>query len=523
MKRIGKRLLFWVTVLLFAGSLVYWLLTVPSHPAELFRAIPGNSSVISMHRDLANRLEDVAANPLTLSFARAAGLPDDAFSTLQDEETIQMLDWLASDESVIAYVPELGITGEDAWVFSSWIGGRAQILRWRSGELDEALRPMAIDAGWPAWLYPEPVDETGRYLALALVDGMVVGCVARDVAAIGEVLACYNGALPSMRERRDKQDMVSRVLSSTWDDRGWFTPWVPPDSDWYLSDIFVEYALAGDGHIEGAFLVNLPFDLPSQGSELPVPPVSATGPNPIISGVAAGPGLRVLMDPEWYDRTSEFLGLDREASPAAMSLAVLDDSFSGRLKTMKMPTLAIGWRRPADVTAEALVMRLLDMVNAEWNLGLVPVRETAGDMPYWIIDSIGGLNWYAALGRRERFVIAEFNDWMMMYSNLGGFQKLLSGTSPETGGVDGMVQVPDPAALAYLRTDLVTGGKAIRGALTAYTLMLMLNDAAGSRETRQIINEIKAWIEALGPLETLELWMTTVPGSAKVHFSSGIQ
>jgi hypothetical protein len=76
-------------------------------------------------------------------------------------------------------------------------------------------------------------------------------------------------------------------------------------------------------------------------------------------------------------------------------------------------------------------------------------------------------------------------------------------------------------APCFARIDLARGGKTLRLALTTYALKLLLEDAQGTLRVRQRLNEAKAWIDSLAPLQTCRFWLRSDGQMMQVQFKAG--
>jgi hypothetical protein len=61
----------------------------------------------------------------------------------------------------------------------------------------------------------------------------------------------------------------------------------------------------------------------------------------------------------------------------------------------------------------------------------------------------------------------------------------------------------------------------LRLALTTYGLKLLLADAEGTLGVRQRLNEAKAWIDSLTPLQTCSFWLRSDGQMMQAQFKAG--
>jgi len=69
--------------------------------------------------------------------------------------------------------------------------------------------------------------------------------------------------------------------------------------------------------------------------------------------------------------------------------------------------------------------------------------------------------------------------------------------------------------------DLAGGGKTLRLAVSTWSLKLFLEDPERTQATRDRLNELKAWIDALAPLETCRLTLASENDQTRLSFEMG--
>lgn len=506
MKR--RPLIFWI--LLFAGvvAAVWWTLHIPRDPQALFRAIPAQATWLTTHEDLAGRWKDIAANPLLASVAGALEMdPEEWHEQAESEDTQAFLDLLARDEIVLAYVPEMRSTGEPAWVFSSWLGGRSQRLRWTLNSLkDPSLRQAASRNGWGVWVWSPKGMRDGSRITLALVEGMLIGCISPDTLTIEDVLACYDRQLPSLAD--DAGAITSLTADSA--DRGWFR--MPGQNRWgprvhYSLKFLPGGALAGKVYAPGAHAVAAPV-LPANSlgdfSEImrDIPSVALVADRALVRG--------------WIEESfntpvgREVAGLLRGEEPGAVAFSLVGDPYSGRFNAVRLPTLLAAFTADDPTQVTEHVNTAFDRLNAFYPWGLVPQLVPVGTQRVYAIESTAG-SAYSKMESNERIAYAPLRESVLFSSNLEGLTKLLRdarrGTTERGRFAEGMQRMRDGHALGYLWIDLERSAKLLRLAVTAWSLKLMIEDPMGSQPTRQKLNEAKAWIDSLAPQKALEVWV----------------
>lgn len=520
MKR--RPLLFWVLLSAFAVGSAWWTVHVPYAPHRLYGAIPAGATMLSAHHNPAGRWDTLARNPLVLGVAEALGVDTVAWEELgRDKGSRALLDMLASDEVVFAYVPEMRHTGEPAWVFASWLGGESQRLRWMLGGLQSPdLRRAASRNGWPVWVWTPRGVRSDERITFALVEGLLIGCIAPETLGIEEIIGCYDGHAVSLADRPGPE----LAPAAEFADRGWFRVQGPgrraPEP--------LTYALAlSTGGLRGKVLA--PFAPATTG------PASGPGGADDLAGLVGDlPLACAVMDRSlsrvWLDRVFTN-ALSREVSdllhgdaPGTVTLGVLGGPYSGRFMAVRLPTLVAGVTLNDPDRAVAGMNAAFDRLNAVTKWGLVPQLVLVGTQRVYAIEGTGK-SAYASLETGERIAYTALGRSLVAGSNLEILSRLLRerAGAPRPGSrlQDGVQRMRDGNALAYLWFDLAEGGKVLRLAITAWSLKLLVEDAARTQVLRERLNLAKAWIDALAPFHQLQLWVRPLGDRTEFDFTAG--
>ncbi|HMP35285.1 MAG TPA: hypothetical protein PKC67_13160 [Kiritimatiellia bacterium] len=528
MKRVGRSWLFWVLLLIFAAGSVWWTLVIPRDTARLLQAIPGQAMVVSWHSDLAGRWPAIAEHPLTATVVGALQADQEAWTDLrQDPGFLATLDLIGRDDLVLAYVPHLGLYSERAWVFAGWIGGRSQRLRWSQSFLDiPGLSRMESIGGWPVWTWVTRGEQGTFRVTLALVEGMILGCTARDPMAIEMVIDAYNGLFPSIAYRKDLQDWNALLRRSSAADRFW----VAGDTRSGIDRSFTEVDISDAQTLAAAVRFFPPAEVGSLPAVLDAEPLAGLWGDAALATAAVGVDAVVELMHGAPETWSKALVKDVIVATRAeaVALAVFGGDYSGRFKGIKVPTLMAALQRDEGGDVPALVTPVLDRWNARTQWGLVLVPLAVGTTTVWRIEATAG-SMYAAFGPSEQVAITAVGDWLVVSSNLRGLDALVR--ARDVGAIGGVTplwsrsldRAAGTEAVGYLGIDLVRGHEALRLAITAYALKLLFEDASGTRAERQRLNEAKAWLETLATLEQVQATVTADGPYLRVDIRTGKQ
>lgn len=508
MKR--RPITFWALAVAFAVATVWWALYVPRDPRAPLRAIPATATWVSAHHDLAARWDALSENPLLASLAGALGIDEDDWEeTIASPDTRRFLQRLARDELVLAYVPEMRMTGRPAWVFSAWLGGRSQRTRWMLKSVkDPALRQAATRNGWRVWVWTPKKMKGGERITFALVEGMLVGCIASDTLGIEDVLACVDGHLTSLADL----PALSVAPSREGADRGWVRF---PDAQggWGAPIRYTLDFLAGGG-LRGSVV--------AAGNAVgtrPSPPANSLEDMSALLGdrPAAALVLDRALAGSWIAETftnrigREVVALLGGGEPGAAGIALIGGAYSGRFRAVRMPTLIGGFSTTSPTQVVREINAAFDRLNAATTWGLVPQPVPVGTQRVFAIESTGRSP-YAEADVKERIAFVPLERSVLFSSNLEALVKLIREAQALDGQrdghrfADGLRQMRERHALAYLWIDLDEGAKVLRLAVTAWSLKLLIENPRESLPMRQRLNEVKAWIDALAPQRRLQVW-----------------
>lgn len=520
MKR--RPLIFWLLLAVAIAATIWWALHVPRDPRALYRAIPANATWLSVHSNLAARWPDLAANPLLTSVAGALGIETKDWADQSTSAgTTEFLNRLARDELCIAYVPEMRMTGRPAWVFSSWLGGGSQRFRWTLKSIkDPTLRRAASRNGWSVWVWTPKGMKSGERITFALVEGMLVGCIAADTLGIEDVLACYDGHIPSVAQQHDL--MLPPPASRP--DRGWLR--IPQSYGWgppirYSFTVQPGGALAGTVLTEGGAIESRP-------------PVPANELDDFSRLMRDHPVGALVLDrslaQRWVRQSfrnpvgREIARLLEGDGPGSAAVALVGGPYSGRFMAVRLPTLLAAISSADPAQSARRLGDAFDRLNSAFPWGLVPQPVTVGTQRVFAIESTGRSP-YASLDSAERVAYVPLQQNLVFSSNLETLIKLLreSGAPAETPGrfETSLRRMREGAALGYLWMDLDDGAKLLRLAVTAWSLKLLVEDPQGSQPMRQRLNEVKAWIDTLAPLRTLQIWVRPQQDQLEYEFQLG--
>ncbi|OQA27739.1 MAG: hypothetical protein BWY59_01021 [Verrucomicrobia bacterium ADurb.Bin345] len=522
-----RSLWFWVLLLAAMAAGIWWLFHVPYAPGLLFKAIPAEAAFVTQHRKLAERWDDIYRNPLAMSLFMSAGVKPSALRDLaEDPEARAWFEKLASTDTTLAYIPAMGPDREPVWVLASWLGGRSQRLRWNLGwHRIEGFTRGPSHRGRTYWIVDSRMLSSENTLTLALVEGMLIGCISWRHETMRDVLDTFDGIRPSLFERPGFPVQAAWRDDTETPDRGWLDAaslmgWRTPAAQAFA----YEFSALTPTTLVGQLRWERHEDVAAGGWDVS----RQQGLSAVLGDT---PIALALVSPDWLDTVSGGKNVDAwllmarefisEQGADVVALAMLGGDYGGSLKGIRVPSVLLGipLKNPASVPAR--VQRILDRLNARHRWGLIPHRLEAGAGDVVVFEGTAG-TLYSNLPLEEKPAYAVVGDWMLLSSNAEALSNLVR--RQKTGGGARPCWELDPAFAAtplYVWTDVVRGAKTLRLAISAYSLKLLVEDAQKTMMQRQRLNEVKAWIDALEPLGQCAIRAEPRSEDVLVHFRLG--
>ncbi|MBN1558364.1 MAG: hypothetical protein JW951_09485 [Lentisphaerae bacterium] len=516
-----RRTVFYVTLLIAVAAAVWWMFRFPYDAQRLYRVIPGDARLVSEHDAPGQRREILASAPLPAGLA----VPDGGLP-----EAAGWLDALlargASRKVVTGYVPSFGRTGRPGWAFASWVGGYGQWLRWGLfAPWMQDFAPIRLDGGGRGWTRPVGDSGQGLFLSLDVTEGLLLGCVSADPKGVQVLLdrlyrlappgPLWNGDddAPGISRLGDPRIAAIRAAPDRfrfrWEDTGGggtamrtaevALTEVDPDGfrGWILGDAAAVVAPPAEERTDPAAaarrrkaLETLAARLNGAPDALVVLPVRHG--RDLLARHLGGPGARPA------DALLGELAADGEG---LAFLCGFSGEHSGRLLGLRVPALMAGVTVEDETGALDRLAAALDGVNARYGWGLIPQRRVRGGVEIMVIENTrGGI--YGSLGADERPAFAAVEGWLLGCSSAGVLEQVLrdgaAGAAPVWA--EGLRRGTE----GYAWVDLEAAGAALRKAMAAYALVLLVQDTDGSETARRRLEQIRAWTERLAPLKTAE-------------------
>ena len=522
-----RRPFFWVLLILFAAGSVFWLFHVPYRPDDLYRIVPENAVFMSHHRGLYERWDDFSTNPLGQSLLESAGVDVAEVSAWRDDP-----DWdrwirkLLERDALMVHVPAMGPGRDRAWIMAGWIGRESIRLRWMLEHgLIAGVHKIERHAGGTYWLVP--AVEGPAALSIGVVEGMLIGVFSADPHAARHVLDVYDG----IAARHPLADRGTRTAAACpgWHrapDYGW---WIGPG--WDYDEMPYAFALerVDAQGIRGAVCIEQPAPvpvLPPQDLEVVA---RLWGPLPfVVAGLHPAAAESLLFDLLQEPGERMVRDIYARVADGPVLLAVTGGEYGGAFAGIAVPAITMAWPAPDEAAAWAYWEELLDHWNAAYRWGLVMSPSPVGRRQVMAVESTAD-TFYADFRARDRLALAWVDGWMVASSNVTSLTRLVGRygrvealVEADEGGWQGLLRSEDAWAGGLL--DIRKGALTLRLALSAWSLKLLFEDPRESRELRQTINELRAWIDVLEPLGQATFTISTEDDERmRVQFLLGAQ
>ena len=505
--------------LLFLGLTLWWSAWFPYAPGRVRAAIPAQAVLVGEHHRLAG---DAGALLHNASLRRSYSVLGGDVEALDAFMASGLGRWLTpclgGRYAVTAYVPYGANGGPPAWMSASWGGVRAQATRW--------MMELGLISGWtrlpgrsPIACYTLDGAGAGPVLSAAVYEGVVLLCYSRDPGGVrhmvrrlayGDAMSDLPSEVPAAPDRLQwrwggheaprgqlEWDLSStnRIalhaswapelalpLPRTWGHRGGFTGLVPgpvlpplaPAEAVQLAAGERAALAAGLGRVSGG-VVLAPLGL--------LEPLLAQTQEEEISQLYVET-LKPWLDPN---------GL------AAMGL--LREEYSGRLLSIKTPSLVVALSVRPGLDLGAVLPPLLDRWNADLGSALLarPRGDAGGSAFYIIDDARRGI--YSSMKAEEKPALWRSGNWLYIASNLKAAQEVSrrleqpDGPHPQGDWWGSAAAAPDAV---HTWVDFSAAGQAVRK-LTALYAIVQIAQGAGRGPAVALMEQTGQAVDALQP------------------------
>lgn len=515
-----KRAIFWSLVFASALAVLARILHVPYRPDLVLSAIPQDASFVTLHSRLARELPVLLENRVVTGAMASAGVPvADLHGLCTNRASKAWLTKLAGDQTTVAYVPSFGPSRRPAWVFASWIGNQSQILRWKVALFHpKDFRPVAVEYGRTIYNVRMRNQDPKRRLSVALVEGILVGCLSEDPAAARYLVQTFDRQYGRTSFAATVQALpFGSIPSPDSPHRGWLRlSRLPlgrqdtgvtllcdarcPDTD------HLELRLAAPGA--------LPDHAANFGSGAAAPLANLLGDAPDCALVMPVSWLKTLVSnaqptPLWIEALEPMYGSD--VTNALAFAAILDRSHCGRirgpisdsltpfLKGLRVPTLVLGIQAKDETDASRRLMQTLDTLNTRFGIGLIPHNIQAPGGNITLIEETRK-NLYGRFEPDERVAWMFRDGWVFLFSNAAVLKRRLASPSGANSADPDPWEVLNTKADAMAWLNVNHTSRLFKDAFSAITLSLLFRNPDGTRETRARLDAAGTWMERLGSL-----------------------
>lgn len=536
MTRRLRQVTFWLLLAAFVGLAAAYSLYFPYSPEALYRAIPGHAAVITEHEQLAARWKEMLSNPLARGLLRNAGFTELGLNRLvRDPGTQAILDRFAARHTVLAYVPVYsGRSGQPGWVFATWAGPQAQLLRWGvySGSL-RGMRKVRLASGRRIWSMEAGPTAPGQHFSMVAAEGLLLGCLSSDPQGVEYVLHRVErrARVPAaMRTGLGSGDSIPGAVRTP--DRGWARWHGSGPGDFRARDLQFGWTLDGPGAYAGWLHGN--FGLAS-ASATNSPASGGTNRVAAIRRLATvlrnAPATLVVLPLSYVLQALPQAAegsvlqwaraqLQQNAPPDALAfLCLCDLNHSSRIAGFRAPTLLAGVEIADAAKVPDLVSGLLDRLNAKYGWGLIPAADPQSEAGLIAVNGVTRRK--LPLGAGERPSVAVRSGWLLIASGRDALSALLRESTQGAVAVPWLEDAVGWEADAYGWSSIGASGDALAKALALYNLMAFTQEPKTAAATRRQAAQITGWVNTLRPSESATAWLNASPDGFSARFRLG--
>lgn len=499
-------------LVLLIGWFLFWLLYFPFRPETLLRAVPDESWFVSSHDHPAEHWDDLKRNPLMASLFESTGLIEEGPDGVTVEtEAAEWVQRIGQRRLVLAHSRADRYSGVDAWYFAGWLGYRSTLYRWLfTIAPPRGVKKLTSAHGDIVWRVD--AGSNSEPLSIAFMEGLVVGAFSRDPGAVRRMVDAFHEGDADTDEQPHKVWLATRGGAP---DRCWMqtTKGHSPGGVGVSFD-----RLAADRTVARVEWIGKGFDLdglpPRAVSGIPDPLLRAG--RPLAYGRFATDWAVALLDPfsgqAWADGLTEWLVRypDRR-----VDVALYDGDFSGSFMHFRTPGLALALPTDHEESAREHMTELLDRLNAEYRLGLIPGQMVEDDRVLYRLEAVSG-GVYARLDPNERAAFYPTDERCYVAASFKTLKRLLAADAAARAPTD-----VEPGRPVWLTVDLERIGSASRVLMAAISFRMLLEDAEATRDKRESLKEAQAWIDALIPLKTGTVSIDTDSDRPVLHIRLG--
>jgi hypothetical protein len=542
-----RRISFVAILLLFLGLAAWWVFYFPFNRERLYRSIPSNAILISEHRHLASRWDDVAKHSLVTGLCEMLG----ADASGQNSSAGRLIKSVASKDTIVAYTSSVDDIGTPAWVLSSWAGYRVYGLRRMAERHADAEFTVSL-FGTEVISLLKPIEDSEWSLSIALVEGVLVACFSPDPLAVTHIVGRIYGTpslAPDLLTALEKEKDIAENAGNVPNDRGWWLKekmrGVVYQRARLIYDINTSDSISGVVKpVDGLTVEDLRFSL----GDMVMRETWFQAKRPVEVGDADQRDVQNLravlkdspcafsMVPFSVVKPMFFLGgrprsvgqtgamlVGSMKSDALCFVSVCNSEYDGRMMDIKAPTLLMGIQLKNPEQWRELIQRWLDSMNAIEGLGLVQQEIDLHGEAVLVLDNAKneGL-WQPKPLERPAFIMK--GNWLIMISNMGALEKMLANQTTEEGSTEACWSSDGIKAESrfIFWADMVSSQAQAGKVLGWHDILSRVSDFERNSELRRVLVRIRNSAEAMSRFRSGSVWARAGDGDgAEVAFRLG--
>jgi hypothetical protein len=433
-----KNICFWGVLILFVLLSCWWTTYFPYNREVLYRAIPMSSDVIIEQPGIHEHWQQGTIKDLILESLGEVEGQDGLASVLNESRIDQMLEVVASKNTLFARVPSLSSNVKPALVVATWAGGKGQFLKWASGfALKSKVNHKMMDYGIKVWSVDLGAKEPDyRFFSFAFYEGVLVGSLSHKPFGVDYVVGRMTNTRP-MAPALSKHLKRDQAVGG-----GWF---LSQSAKTFGSQVMSYSFKHGDAKSVSGMLTweaGGPFVMAR------AVPGHAQHCGEAVEMLGELPGAALFTSHQFFEW--QMISNDRKGKLTVLRKLIRDNikkdtpvfmclakpEYSGRLRGFKVPSLLMGMKIKEPEGISELLSTSLDALNAAYKTNLIKTEIMLNGHKVYNVSRVTG-SFFDKMGQREKPSVTVIGDWLIIASNRDVVEALI-GMGAGEGVVSGV-------------------------------------------------------------------------------------
>ncbi len=494
-----RNICFWGVLILFVLLSCWWTTYFPYNRELLYRAIPMSSDVIIEQPAIYEHWQQGTIKDLLLESLGEVEGQDGLASVLNESRIDQILEVVASKNTLFARVPSLSSNVKPALVVATWAGRKGQLLKWTSGfTLKSKLNHKVIDYGIKVWSIDLDAKESDyRFFSFAFYEGVLVGSLSHKPFGVDYIVG-------RMTQTRPMAPVLSKHLERDQTVRGgWF---ISQSAKTFGSQVMSysfkkEAAKSVSGMLTwetgGPFVMTR--DIPGHAQHY----------GEAVEMLGKLPAAALFMSHQFFER--QMISNDRKGKLTVLRKLIRDNikqdtpificlarpEYSGRLRGFRASSLLLGMKIKEEEKISELLATSLDTLNAAYKTNLIKTESMLNGHRVYNVSRVTG-SFFDKMGQREKPTVTLIDDWLIIASNRDVVEALIGMGSGE--GVVSGIDFDQSAFAGWAHVQSL--GPVLGNMIALNDLWALASNRSRRTEFRMAVEAMQHLLRGLEGLET---------------------